>query len=150
MDEERLPLVDPELVLQCQEEYQSFFNSGTQEELDAARFRLVWSQVHSTDLKHAERGSSIARAKLQDLKDVRLKDYKEYAFLLAVACYRLGKYVEARRLLKQVLQAHPDFHQADHLRSRVDEQIMREGLWGVGVGTAVLGVGLAVLFGSRR
>eukprot|EP00983_Pelagomonas_calceolata_P107786 1159386-Pelagomonas_calceolata.AAC.6 len=46
--------------------------------------------------------------------------------------------------------AHPDFHQADHLRSRVDEQIMRDGVWGIGVGAAVVGVGLAVLFGSRR
>lgn len=49
-------------------------------------------------------------------------------------------------------QVHPDFHQADGLKARVDEQIMKEGMWGVGIGAAVVGVGLAVLFGrgSRR
>lgn len=47
-------------------------------------------------------------------------------------------------------QAHPDFHQADHLKTRVDEQIMQQGMWGVGIGAAVLGVGLAAILGSRR
>ena len=47
-------------------------------------------------------------------------------------------------------QTHPDFHQADGLKVRVDEQIMKEGMWGVGIGAAVVGVGLAVLFGSSR
>jgi len=48
------------------------------------------------------------------------------------------------------LQAHPDFHQADHLKGKVDDQIMKEGVMGVSIGAAVLGVGLAVLFGSSR
>lgn len=54
----------------------------------------------------------------------------------------------AHLCLPPPLQAHPDFHQADTLKARVDEQIVHQGLWGVGVGTAVLGIGLAVLLGS--
>ncbi len=70
--------------------------------------------------------------------------------MLAVGCYRQGKYVEARRSLKEVLLVSPDFRQAETLQAAVDDKILREGLLGVGVGAAVLGVGLAILFSSGR
>jgi hypothetical protein len=47
-------------------------------------------------------------------------------------------------------QTGPDFRQAEQLQAAVDDKILKEGLIGMGIGAAVLGVGLAVLFGSGR
>lgn len=34
--------------------------------------------------------------------------------------------------------------------AQVDDEILKHGLMGVGIGAAVVGVGLALLFGGRR
>ena len=47
-------------------------------------------------------------------------------------------------------QTNPDFRQAQMLSSSVDDKILKEGLIGMGIGAAVVGVGLAVLFGTRK
>jgi fission 1 protein len=58
--------------------------------------------------------------------------------------------VEARRRLRELLERHPDMHQAQSLKASVDEQVVKDGLVGVGIAAGVVGVGLALLFGSRR
>lgn len=48
------------------------------------------------------------------------------------------------------VQVHPDFRQAEALHSAVDDKILGQGLVGVGIGAAVVGVGLAILFGAAK
>lgn len=48
------------------------------------------------------------------------------------------------------MQTHPDFRQAAFLKGEVDDIILKEGLVGVGIGAAVVGVGLALLFGGSK
>jgi fission 1 protein len=50
----------------------------------------------------------------------------------------------------QCAQTNPDFRQAEMLSNSVDNKILKEGLIGMGIGAAVVGVGLAVLFGTRK
>lgn len=148
MDADGLPTTDPEIVHGMQAEYDQAFRTGSEEELDAARFRLVWAMVHSSDTRHVSRGLELAKRKVADSPKMSEKDSKELRYLAAVGCYRLGKHVEARHLLKELLLVHPDFRQAEALHTAVDNKILSQGLMGVGLGAAVLGVGLAILFGA--
>lgn len=47
-------------------------------------------------------------------------------------------------------QESPDFRQAEFLKGLVEDCIVKEGLVGVGIGAAVIGVALAVIFGGSR
>ncbi len=67
-----------------------------------------------------------------------------------MALFKLKRFVEARRKLRELLEQHPDMHQAVSLKSNTDDAIVKEGLMGVGIAAGVVGLGLAVLFGSRR
>mmetsp|Transcript_5554 Transcript_5554/g.9693 ORF Transcript_5554/g.9693 Transcript_5554/m.9693 type:complete len:152 (-) Transcript_5554:386-841(-) len=143
---EELPSTDPDMVHQLQTEYDQAFISGSQQSVDEARFRLVWASVHSSDLKHVHRGLALARARLESAL-VTVADKRDLQYLAAVGEYRLGQYVESRRLLRQVLQGSPGSRQAQHLLDKVDDIVLKEGVIGISIGAAVVGVGLAVLFG---
>ncbi|GIL64459.1 hypothetical protein Vafri_18375 [Volvox africanus] len=145
MGQEHLPSVDLDFVKHAEDEYHSIFNTGKSEEVDAARFRLVWALVHSTHRGHQSRGLELCRAKLRE----QAKD-KEYRYFAAVACYNMGQYIDARRELSSLLQEHPGFRQAEFLRGLAEDAIVREGLMGVGIGAALAGVALAVFLGSGR
>ncbi|GIL64460.1 hypothetical protein Vafri_18375 [Volvox africanus] len=99
MGQEHLPSVDLDFVKHAEDEYHSIFNTGKSEEVDAARFRLVWALVHSTHRGHQSRGLELCRAKLRE----QAKD-KEYRYFAAVACYNMGQYIDARRELSSLLQ----------------------------------------------
>ncbi|GLI67724.1 hypothetical protein VaNZ11_011924, partial [Volvox africanus] len=94
-----LPSVDLDFVKHAEDEYHSIFNTGKSEEVDAARFRLVWALVHSTHRGHQSRGLELCRAKLRE----QAKD-KEYRYFAAVACYNMGQYIDSRRELSSLLQ----------------------------------------------
>ncbi|KXZ44488.1 hypothetical protein GPECTOR_67g329 [Gonium pectorale] len=145
MGHEELPSVDMDFVKHAEEEYHSIYQTGTSEEVDAARFRLVWALVHSASRSHQSRGLELCRTKLKEQQ----KD-KEYRYFAAVAAYKLGHYIEARRELSSLLKEHAGFRQAEFLRGLVEDAIVREGLVGVGIASAVAGVALAVFLGASR
>jgi hypothetical protein len=45
-----LPVTDPELITQCQTEYEDAAQHGGQEAVDAC-YRLAWALVHSSEKK---------------------------------------------------------------------------------------------------
>ncbi|GLC36733.1 hypothetical protein PLESTB_000788600 [Pleodorina starrii] len=149
MGQEHLPSVELDFVKHAEDEYHSIYQTGTTEEVDAARFRLVWALVHSTSRSHHARGLELCRAKLRE----QTKD-KEYRYFAAVASYNMGQYIESRRELATLLQEHPGFRQAEFLRGLVEDAIVKEGLVGVGAGVALAGVvALAAIFlggGKKR
>ncbi|EFJ40492.1 hypothetical protein VOLCADRAFT_108124 [Volvox carteri f. nagariensis] len=126
MGQEHLPSVDLDFVKHAEDEYHSIYQTGTSDEVDGARFRLVWALVHSTNRSHQSRGLELCRAKLRE----QAKD-KEFRYFAAVASYNLGQYIEARRELSSLLQEHPGFRQAEFLRGLVEDAIVREGLLGL-------------------
>ncbi|KAG2428352.1 hypothetical protein HXX76_010497 [Chlamydomonas incerta] len=146
--QEHLPVVDLDLVEHAESEYRAIFQTGSAEEVEAARFRLIWALVHSAQHRHQARGQELCRTALAALKP---PGDREYRYLAAVAAYKMGHYIEARRELAKLLQEQPGFRQAEFLRGLTEDAIVREGLLGVGVvglGAAVAGVALALLLGG--
>ena len=61
--------------------------------------------------------------------------------------------LDARRQLEELLKVNPQWRQAQTLKAAVDDQVVREGLLGLGVATAIGGVAaliLAAALGGRR
>jgi len=82
------------------------------------------------------------------------RDVREIMYLQSVARYRLKDYVEARSILQKLLDMYPEFRQAESLLEHVEAGLVKEGLVGVGIGAALLGVGAvavsALLSSSHR
>ena len=61
--------------------------------------------------------------------------------------------LDARRQLEELLRVNPQWRQAQTLKQAVDDQVVKEGLLGLGVATAIGGVAaliLAAALGGRR
>jgi mitochondrial fission 1 protein len=74
-------------------------------------------------------------------------DKRDLAYLKAVGLFRRGQHVEARRVLKSLLEEHPEFRQGSNLLELVEKEIVKDGLIGASVAAAVLGV-VAVVAGA--
>jgi fission 1 protein len=87
-----------------------------------------------------------------DKQDTDPQFKRELVYLRAVGKYRVGKLLEARRQLDELLKVSPDSHQAHQLKQAVEDQIIKEGLVGVGIVGGLLGVGAVILSAafSRR
>ena len=90
---------------------------------------------------------------LRDLKEAELMAAKkhEVLYIMGVAHFRLGRYVQARYRAKAALELVPDMRQAVALKERAEDEMATEGLIGLGIatGVAVLGFGLAAAFSSK-
>lgn len=65
----------------------------------------------------------------------------------------LEQVLDARRQLQELLRVNPQWRQAQTLKAAVDDQVVKEGLLGLGVATAIGGVAaliLAAALGGRR
>ncbi|EFN52415.1 hypothetical protein CHLNCDRAFT_138900 [Chlorella variabilis] len=140
-----LPYTEPELIQQCQKEYEEAAQHGGQEALDAC-FRLSWALVHSQVPGEVQRGIELAEA----LTDSAGLDQRDLLYLVAVGKYRQRRYIEARRTLKGLMQVHPEFRQAEGLLEACDREIVKDGLVGVGAGAAILGAVAAIAVAAMR
>ena len=116
----------------------------------AAAGRLAWCLAHSSrGLEDVRRALNI----LRDLKEAELMAAKkhEVLYIMGVAHFRLGRYVQARYRAKAALELVPDMRQAVALKERAEDEMATEGLIGLGIatGVAVLGFGLAAAFSSK-
>ncbi|KAF8066191.1 FIS1A [Scenedesmus sp. PABB004] len=146
---ERLPATTDDQVHSFQAEYSAAFESGSPSELEAAKCRLIWALVHADSRAHQQRGADLAAAALDN--DQRTQDQdRELRYYLAVAQFKLGRCLDARRTLTSLLQDYPDFRQGAALKGDVDERVVKDGLLGLGVAGAVAAVALGVLLGSGR
>lgn len=132
-----LPQTSGDVLSAVRAEYTAAQQKGGDSFRDA-EYRLAWALVHSPHREDVEVGEDIAK-QLISVETDRNRDAEYY---LAVAYYKLGKYVGARRQIAQILEKWPDFRQAERLKALADEKVMREGLIGVGIaGAAVVGIG---------
>eukprot|EP00775_Hariotina_reticulata_P006074 gene6074-6313_t len=146
---DKLPVTTDEQVAQFQAEYQAAFNTGSQDELEGAKCRLIWALVHSMTRTNQQRGLDLAQAALDN--DTRTTDQdRELRYLLAVAMFKLGRCLDARRTLTALLVDYPEFRQAESLKSEVDERVVKDGLLGLSVAGAVAAVVVGIAFGAGR
>ena len=107
--------------------------------------------MHSIKNSDVRRGLDLAEELLQS-RGLDEQEQRDLIYLQSVAYYKLGKMLEARRQLDELLKVSPSFRQAQTLKAAVEEQIVKEGLVGIGMASAVLGlVGVAIgLVFARR
>lgn len=100
--------------------------------------------MHSIKNSDVRRGLDLAEELLQS-RGLDEQEQRDLIYLQSVAYYKLGKMLEARRQLDELLKVSPSFRQAQTLKAAVEEQIVKEGLVGIGMASAVLGlVGVAI------
>lgn len=114
--------------------------------------------VHSRDTdKDVKLGLHLIEALLSHQKNLDRGDMvsqRELLYLRAVGQYRKGDHLQARSTLQGLLDRHPDFRQAETLLEHVENQIVKDGLIGIGAGAAIIGVvgtiALAMSSGRKR
>eukprot|EP00891_Asterochloris_glomerata_P004100 jgi/Astpho2/4100/Aster-x0188 len=87
-------------------------------------------------------------------KDQEPQQTRDLLYLSALCQYRLGNYMTARSQIQELLKVHPHSRQAKDLLKIVEDQMVKEGLIGMGIGAAVLtGAGIIIgglLMGRKR
>jgi len=159
-------------VATFQAEYQAAFSAG---DPDAARLRLIWALAHHAQSRaHVRRALDLATAALEGRggasaaavaspgaatpgasggATAAADEDRELRYLSAVALFNLGRYLDCRRACALLLARHPGAsRQAEALKAAADDQVVKEGLLGLGVLGAVsaLVVGVAVSATARR
>lgn len=119
-------------------------------------YSYCWALVHSRDGgRDVALGLNLVQALLsQQNKSERgdMVSRRELLYLQAVGQYRKGDYLEARTTLQGLIERHPDFRQAETLLDHVENEIVKEGLIGIGAGAAVIGVvgAIALAMSKKR
>lgn len=152
-------------VAQFQAEYQAAFSAG---DPGAARLRLIWALAHHAQSRaHVRRALDLATSALDAAPPAPAAaeprgraphppaddEDRELRYLSAVALYNLGRYLDCRRACAALLERHPGAsRQAEALKAAADDQVVKEGLLGLGVLGAVSAVvvGLVVSATSAR
>ncbi len=106
--------------------------------------------MHSSKDSDVRRGLDLAEELLQS-KSLDEQEQRDLVYLESVAYYKLGKMLEARRQLEELLKVSPSFRQAQTLKAAVEEQIVKEGLVGIGLASALVGLaGVAITLAFAR
>jgi fission 1 protein len=112
-------------------------------------YSYCWALVHSnptgSDREAAYRdidlGLNLIQALLSQMPDsLDGGRRRELLYIQAVGEYRKGEYLNARSILRAVLESYPDFRQAESLLEYVENELVKEGLIGLGAGAAIIGV----------
>jgi hypothetical protein len=76
--------------------------------------RLVWALVHSVRQEDVLRGLDLAEELLQD-RNFEAQEQRDLIYLESVAYFKLGRLLEARRQLDELLRHSPNFRHVDGL-----------------------------------
>uniref|UniRef100_A0A7I4AR39 Mitochondrial fission 1 protein n=1 Tax=Physcomitrium patens TaxID=3218 RepID=A0A7I4AR39_PHYPA len=147
-----LPWTDSEMIASCELEASCEKAAAPSENTESV-MRLSWALVHSRNASDVQRGIAMLEAALAGVGAPLQK--REVLYLLAVGQFRAGEYARSRRLVDQALKMSPDFRQALALKNMVEDKIAKDGLVGVGIAAAAVGVvasgiAAAVLGGLKR
>lgn len=109
---------------------------------------LTWALVHSYDKTDVQRGLQLCLAMLSG----EGSNKRELLYLKAVGEFRARHHLSARQTLKDLLSQYPDFRQAQTLLDAVEQEVVKDGLIGLGAGAAIVGLvaGIAVAASRRR
>ncbi|XP_024540050.1 mitochondrial fission 1 protein A [Selaginella moellendorffii] len=150
--DDTLPWTDREMISRCESEVAKEGAGITPEkDRNESLMRLAWALVHSREPSNVLRGIAMLEAAF-DKKAGPLQT-REILYLLAVGHYRNGDYVKSRRLVEQALEIAPDFRQALMLRSLIEDKIAKDGIIGVGIAAAAVGLvasGVACVVAARK
>ncbi|KAJ7541631.1 hypothetical protein O6H91_10G067800 [Diphasiastrum complanatum] len=147
-----LPWTDTDVIQNCEREAAAQ-GVGISEASDQSEsmMRLAWALVHSHQPADVQRGIAMLEAALTSKSSSQKK--RETLYLLAVGQFRAGDYARSRRLVDQALEIAPDFRQAVDLKKMVEDKIAKDGMIGVGLAAAAVGIvasGIAAAVARKR
>jgi fission 1 protein len=149
-----LPQTDVDVVSDAVREYGETMSAhkngrATDEDVRAARFRMVWALAHAKEKRYNARAVQILTACVEAEREDGWKEafgesatQRDGYFLLACAKFNLKDFEGARESAFAALREDPECRQAAALREAAESALMRDGLIGAG---ALAATGLAVI-----
>uniref|UniRef100_A0A0C9QST1 Mitochondrial fission 1 protein n=1 Tax=Wollemia nobilis TaxID=56998 RepID=A0A0C9QST1_9CONI len=147
-----LPWTDADIIVKCEQEAAGQGDGVTKDsDKSESIMRLSWALVHSRQAADVQRGIAMLEVALHNGGSPLQR--KEILYLLAVGHFRAGDYSRSRRYIEQALQIAPDFRQALTLKKLVEDKITKDGVLGIGLAAAAVGVvagGLTAAIARKR
>ncbi|XP_047332860.1 mitochondrial fission 1 protein A-like [Impatiens glandulifera] len=136
---DQIPWCDSDIVAGCEREVGEA-NKGSSDELKSeCIMRLSWALVHSRRPEDVQRGIAMLEASLDGVNSSPLQ-LREKIYLLAVGYYRSQDFSRSRQLVERCLEIAPDWRQALSLKKAIEERIKKDGVIGIGIATAAVGL----------
>ncbi|KAB1200003.1 Mitochondrial fission 1 protein A [Morella rubra] len=135
----------------CEREVAEAEKGSSDELLNDCIMRLSWALVHSRRPEDVQRGIAMLQASLASNNSPL--QTREKLYLLAVGHYRSGDCSRSRELVEQCLVIAPDWRQAQTLKKTIEGQIKKDGVIGIGIATAGIGLiagGLAAALSRKK
>ncbi|XP_054802379.1 mitochondrial fission 1 protein A-like [Prosopis cineraria] len=147
---DQIPWCDRDVIAGCEREVADASNGDSEERKSESIMRLSWALVHSRQPEDVQRGIAMLETSLGN--NTSPLHQREKLYLLAVGYYRSSEFSKCRMLLDQCLEIAPDWRQALSLKKTVEDRIAKDGIIGIGITTAAVGLiagGLAAAFARR-
>ncbi|XP_068686009.1 mitochondrial fission 1 protein-like [Montipora foliosa] len=115
------------------------------------QFNYAWCLIRGNDKSYILKGVLLLQGLCHSGADQR-----DYLFFIAQGYYKLGEYKSALRYTNRLLQIEPNNRQGIELQDKINNQLKKDGLIGLGIlgGTALVMGGAAalagVLFSKRK
>ncbi|KAJ6309983.1 hypothetical protein OIU76_014846 [Salix suchowensis] len=113
--------------------------------------RDIVAVCHSRQTEDVQRGIAMLDSSLgSTTSPLKLR---EKLYLLAVGYYRSGDYSRSRELVEDCLKIEPEWRQAQSLKKAIEDRIKKDGMIGIGIATAAVGVvagGIAAALARRK
>ncbi|GLT40526.1 hypothetical protein SLA2020_146540 [Shorea laevis] len=148
---DQIPWCDRDIIAGLEREVAETAKVGSEEERNDSIMRLSWALVHSRQAEDVQRGIAMLEASLANSSPPLQQ--KEKIYLLAVGYYRCGNYSRSRQLVGQCLEIQPDWRQAETLKKTVEDRIAKDGVIGIGITTAAVGLiagGIAAAMSRKK
>ncbi|KAJ6345317.1 hypothetical protein OIU78_008064 [Salix suchowensis] len=148
---DQIPWCDRDIVAGCEQEVREAENGSSDEFKNECIMRLSWALVHSRQTEDVQRGIAMLDSSLgSTTSPLKLR---EKLYLLAVGYYRSGDYSRSRELVEDCLKIEPEWRQAQSLKKAIEDRIKKDGMIGIGIATAAVGVvagGIAAALARRN
>ncbi|KAM3289078.1 Mitochondrial fission 1 protein B [Capsicum baccatum] len=135
---DQIPWCDSDIVAGCEREVADAEKGSSDELKSECIMRLSWALVHSRRPEDIQRGIAMLEASLGGSNSPL--QMREKLYLLAVGYYRSGDFPRSRQLVDRCLEIAPDWRQALTLKKTIEEKITKDGVIGIGIATAAVGV----------
>ncbi|KAB5540934.1 hypothetical protein DKX38_013908 [Salix brachista] len=135
---DQIPWCDRDIVAGCEQEVREAEKGSSDEFKNECIMRLSWALVHSRQTEDVQRGIAMLDSSLgSTTSPLKLR---EKLYLLAVGYYRSGDYSRSRELVEDCLKIEPEWRQAQSLKKAIEDRIKKDGMIGIGIATAAVGV----------
>ncbi|QDZ22483.1 hypothetical protein HOP50_07g50260 [Chloropicon primus] len=151
---EGLPVADTTVVAHL--EYEAArIATNEPEQAFSAKMRLAWALAHSERGRvDYERATRMIEDMMEVTSDVKREDREvmnELLYLKAVANLNTDDLITAHYTVTKLLERSPRSNQGNALKGRINNEILKKGLAGIGIlaGVVTVGVTLAMRLAKR-